>query len=50
MGFPVADLAEKALAGPEHDRVDHQPHLVDEVMLRQRGDEPRSLPAFPVPR
>jgi hypothetical protein len=32
-GFLVADLAEEALAGPEHDRVDHQPQLVDEVVL-----------------
>ncbi len=32
-GFLVAGLAEEALAGPEHDRVDHQPQLVDEVVL-----------------
>ena len=29
----VAGLAEEALAGPEHDREDDQPQLVDEVML-----------------
>jgi hypothetical protein len=32
-GFLVAGLAEEALAGPEHDGVDHQPQLVDEVVL-----------------
>ena len=36
----VAGLAEEALAGPEHDRVDHQPQLVDQVVLHQRADEP----------
>jgi hypothetical protein len=38
-GFLVAGLAEEALAGPEHDRVDHQPELVDEVVLYQRAPE-----------
>src|SRR5215212_1541704 len=32
-GFLVAELAEEAVAGPEHDREDDQPQLVDEVML-----------------
>jgi len=32
-------LAEQALAGSEHDRVDHQSQLVDEVVLEQRGQE-----------
>jgi hypothetical protein len=31
-GFLVAGLAEEALAGPEHDREDLQPQLVDEVV------------------
>src|SRR5580700_4866859 len=35
-GFLVAGLAEEALAGPEHDRVDRQPQLVGEVVLDQR--------------
>ena len=35
----VAGLAEEAPAGPEHDREDHQPQLVDEVMLDQRAHE-----------
>jgi len=38
-GFLVAGLAEQALAGPEHDRVDEQPQLVDEVVLDQRAPE-----------
>jgi hypothetical protein len=38
-GFLIAGLAEKALAGPEHNRVDLQPQLVDEVMLYQRAQE-----------
>jgi hypothetical protein len=33
-GFLVAGLAEEAPAGPEHDRVDHQPQLVDEFVLQ----------------
>ena len=32
-GFLVAGFAEEPLAGAEHDRVDHQPQLVDEVVL-----------------
>jgi hypothetical protein len=32
-------LAEQALAGSEHDRVDHQSQLVDEVVLHQRVHE-----------
>src|SRR5437763_514805 len=32
-GLLLAGLAEEVLAGAEHDRVDHQPHLVDEVVL-----------------
>lgn len=36
----VAGLAEQALAGPEHDREDHQPQLVGQVMLDQRTGEP----------
>src|SRR5436309_16115690 len=36
----LAGLAEDALAGPEHDRVDHQPQLVDQVVVQQRADEP----------
>src|SRR5262245_24383551 len=35
-GFLVASLAEQALPGPEHDREDLQPQLVDEVVLHQR--------------
>src|SRR5436305_1406167 len=38
-GFLVAGLAEEALPGAEHDRVDHQPQLVDEVVLHQRAHE-----------
>src|SRR6266511_3896108 len=38
-GFLVAGLAEEALAGPEHDREDLQPQLVDEVVLHQRAQE-----------
>src|SRR5689334_1305121 len=34
-GLLVAGLAEEALAGPEHDREDLQPQLVDEVVLYQ---------------
>jgi hypothetical protein len=33
--FLVAGLAEKALASPEHDRVNHESQLVDEVVLHQ---------------
>jgi hypothetical protein len=32
-GLLVARLAEEALADPEHERVDGQPELVDEVVL-----------------
>src|SRR5213080_3253622 len=32
----VAGLTEEALAGPEHDREDLQPQLVDQVVLHQR--------------
>jgi hypothetical protein len=32
-GLLVAGLAEEALAGPEHDREDDQPQLVDQIML-----------------
>jgi hypothetical protein len=32
-GLLVADVAEEALAGPEHDREEDQPQLVDQVML-----------------
>ena len=35
----VARLAEEALAASEHDREDHQPQLVDEVVLEQRLHE-----------
>ena len=38
-GFLVAGLVEEALASPEHDRVDHQPQLVDQVVLHQRVHE-----------
>src|SRR4051795_1826209 len=38
-GLLVAGLAEEALAGPEHDREDDQPHLVDQVMLDERAPE-----------
>ena len=38
-GFLVAGLAEEARAGPEHDREDLQPQLVDEVVLDQRARE-----------
>src|SRR6266851_803362 len=34
-GLLVAGLAEEALASPEHERVYHQPQLVDQVMLHQ---------------
>src|SRR6266545_4907191 len=37
--FLVAGLAEEALAGAEHDRVDLQPQLVDQVVLHQRAYE-----------
>ena len=33
--FSIAGLAEEARAGPEHDREDLQPQLVDEVVLDQ---------------
>src|SRR5215472_11105324 len=35
-GFLVAGPAEQALAGPEHDREDLQPQLIDQVVLDQR--------------
>jgi hypothetical protein len=38
-GLLVAGLAEEALAGPEHDREDLQPQLIDEVVLDQRARE-----------
>src|SRR5262249_27686046 len=38
-GLLVAGLAEETLAVPEHDRVDLQPQLVDEVVLHQRAQE-----------
>ena len=38
-GLLVAGLAEEALAGPEHDREDDQPQLVDQVVLDQRAPE-----------
>ena len=34
-GLCAAGLAEAALAGAEHDRVDRQPQLVDEVVFDQ---------------
>ena len=34
-GFLVACLAEQALAGSEHDRVDFQPQFVDQIVLHQ---------------
>src|SRR3954451_6108747 len=38
-GLLVAGLAEEALAGPEHDREDDQPQLVDQVVRDQRAPE-----------
>src|SRR5712664_2083334 len=38
-GYLVAGFAEKALSGPEHDRVDHQAQLIDQVVLHQRVPE-----------
>src|SRR2546428_177512 len=38
-GFLVAGLAEEALAGAEHDWVDLQAQLVDEIVLHQRAYE-----------
>src|ERR1700716_4441499 len=38
-GLLVAGLPEEALASPEDDRVDHQPQLVDQVVLHQRAHE-----------
>src|SRR5947209_19375922 len=38
-GFLLAALAEEALAGPEHDREDDQPHLVDQVVVDERAPE-----------
>ncbi len=35
----VGGLAEQALAVPEHDREDHEPQLVDEVVLSQGAGE-----------
>ena len=35
----VAGLAEEAFAGPEHDREDDQPQLVDQVVLDERAPE-----------
>src|SRR5262249_31101752 len=34
-GQLVAGLVEEAFAGPEHERVDHQPQLVDEIVVDQ---------------
>src|SRR5919204_2085199 len=36
----VARVAEEPLPIPEHDREDHQPELVDEVVLEERLHEP----------
>ena len=38
-GFLVAGRAKEPLAVPEHDRVDLQPQLVDEVVLYERAQE-----------
>src|SRR4051794_3478868 len=38
-GRLVAGLAEQALASPEHDREDDEPHLVDEVVLDEGAPE-----------
>src|SRR6266480_4953594 len=38
-GLLVAGLAEEALAGPEHDREDDQPQLVDQVVVDKRPPE-----------
>ena len=38
-GFRSAGLAEETLTGPEHDREDVQPQLVDLVVLEQRAYE-----------
>ncbi len=32
-GLPVGGLTEEALAGAKHDREDHEPELIDEVVL-----------------
>ena len=37
--FRAAGLAEESFASTEHERVDHQPQLVDEVVLYQRVHE-----------
>src|SRR5919199_3358870 len=37
--FHVAGRTEEPLAGPEHDRVDHQPQFVDEVVVYQHPHE-----------
>src|SRR3954462_5717875 len=42
IGLFVAGLVEEAPAGPEHDREDDHPQLVDQVMLDQRASEPRA--------
>src|SRR5947208_2889489 len=49
-GFLVAGRAEEALAGSEHDRVDLQPQLVDEIVLHQCMYELKAGPDddFPV--
>ena len=45
----LADLAEEAPAGPERERVDEKPHLVDEVVLDQRVRQTFSLiTIFPI--
>ena len=38
-GFLSLDVAEEALAAAEQDREDHQPQLVDEVVLDQPLDQ-----------
>src|SRR5258708_22309645 len=38
-GLLVGGLAEQALAGPEHDRVNEQPQLIDQVVLHERAPE-----------
>src|SRR5438876_5010302 len=48
-GFLVAGLAGQALAGPEGDREDLQPQLVDQVMLDQRAYELKAADDDDVP-
>jgi hypothetical protein len=49
MGFVVAGLAERALAGPGGDREDLQPQLVDQVVLDQRAYELKAARDADVP-